>query len=383
MEAASSPAHAEIEYSEEEALIALSAAELLAKRSDFASVRKSMATPSGYDADLYGEIAQLGWLGLALPGVHGGADMKVSALATLAEAMGRHLFASPFLASTLAAQALLHAGHAHQHQAWLGRVARGEAVLTIAISEPSGSFEIDRIAAEATDAGRGLVLKGEKTRVLDAQNADAVIVAVKHGGKLALVLLERAQLEGRMRSETLIDETRRSARIRLDGLTVPREALLDEGDAAAALAHVQRVAWLLLSAEMAGGAEGVMQLTLEYLKTRTQFGKAIGGYQALKHPMVEIMCAIEHGRSLLYHAATSFDRSDPEREIALRMAKAQLGETYAYAVDRAIQFHGAIGFTYECHAQLFFRRAQWLQSSFGDSVHHRRHLAHLMWPGAR
>lgn len=382
MEAASSPARAEIEYSEEEALIALSAAELLAKRSDFASVRKSMATASGYDSDLYREIAQLGWLGLALPATHGGADMKVSALATLAEAMGRHLFASPFLASTLAAQALLHAGHAHQQQAWLGRIARGEAVITIAISEPSGSFEVDRIAAEASDAGTALVLKGEKTRVLDAQNADAVVVALKYGGQLALVLLERAQLEGRMRAETLIDETRRSARIRLDGLTVAREALL-EGDAAAALAHVQRVAWLLLAADMAGGAEGVMQLTLDYLKTRTQFGKAIGGYQALKHPMVEIMCAIEHGRSLLYHAATSFDRAGPEREIALRMAKAQLGETYAYAVDRAIQFHGAIGFTYECHAQLFFRRAQWLQSSFGDSVHHRRHLADMMWPGAR
>jgi alkylation response protein AidB-like acyl-CoA dehydrogenase len=382
MEATSSPLRAEIEYGEEEALIARSAAEFLAKRSDFAGVRAAMATPSGYDRDVYRELAELGWLGLALPAAHGGADMKVSALAPLAEAMGRHVFASPFLASTLAAQALLHAGHARQQQTWLERIARGEAVVAIAISEPSGSFELDRIAAQASDAGGGLVLTGEKTRVLDAQNADAVIVAVERAGELALVLLERAQLEGRMRAETLIDETRRSARIRLDGLSVAREALLDGGDAAAALAHVQRVAWLLLAAEMAGGAEGVMQLTLDYLKTRTQFGKAIGSYQALKHPMVEIMCAIEHGRSLLYHAATSFERSDPEREIALRMAKAQLGETYAYAVDRAIQFHGAIGFTYECHAQLFFRRAQWALCSFGDPAHHRRHLADLMWPVA-
>ena len=383
MEATSSPVRAEIEYSEEETLIALSAAELLAKRSDFGSVRATMATPSGYDVDLYREIAQLGWLGLALPAVHGGADMKVAALATLAEAMGRHLFASPFLASTLAAQALLHAGHAQQQQAWLGRIARGEAVVAIAISEPSGSFEIDRVAAEAADAGGGLALKGEKTRVLDAQNADAVIVAVEHDGKPALVLLERAQLEGRMRAETLIDETRRSARIRLDGLSVAREALLDGGDAAAALAHVQRVAWLLLAADMAGGAEGVLQLTLEYLKTRTQFGKAIGSYQALKHPMVEIMCAIEQGRSLLYHAATSF---------AAQRSRAR---------DRAAHGQGAARrdvcvrgrsrdpvprrdrFTYECHAQLFFRRAQWSQSSFGDPVHHRRHLADLMWPGAR
>jgi alkylation response protein AidB-like acyl-CoA dehydrogenase len=96
--------------------------------------------------------------------------------------------------------------------------------------------------------------------------------------------------------------------------------------------------------------------------------------------MVEIMCALEQGRSLLYHAATAWGRAEPEREIALRMAKAQLGDTYARAVDRAVQFHGAIGFTYECHAQLFFRHAQWCQASFGDSLHHRRALADLLWP---
>lgn len=379
MQAIDAPARADIEYSDEEALLARSAAEFLDKRSDFAAVRAAMATPAGYDRALYEDMARLGWLGLALPGAHGGADMPVSALATLAEAMGRHLLASPFLASTLAAQALLHAGNPRQ-QAWLGPIARGEAIAALALIEPSGSSELASIAAQATDTKGGFELRGQKMRVLDAQNADVVLIALRRAGKLGLMLATRAQLAGRMRDEVLIDETRRSARIHLDGLSLGREALLDGGDAALALAHVQRVAWLLLAAEMAGGAEGAMQLTLEYLKTRTQFGKPIGSYQALKHPMVEIMCAIEHGRSLLYHAATLFDRSDPEREIALRMAKAQLAETYAYAVDRSIQFHGAIGFTYECHAQLFFRRAQWAQSSFGDVAHHRRHLAELLWP---
>ena len=216
--------------------------------------------------------------------------------------------------------------------------------------------------------------------MLDVQNADLVIVATRRAGQLALVLVEAAALAGRVRRETLIDETRRSGRIRLDGLTLSRDALLDGGDALAALQHVQRVGWLLIAADTAGGAEGVLQLTLEYLKTRKQFGKLIGGYQSLKHPMVEIMIAIEHGRSLLYHATSAFERGDAEREVALRMAKAQLGETYAYAADRSIQFHGAIGFTYECHAQLFFRRAQWAQASFGDPAHHRRHIADLLWP---
>src|SRR5205085_8776257 len=141
---------------------------------------------------------------------------------------------------------------------------------------------------------------GSKAFVLDAQHADVVLVAVELAGEPALILLEAAALAGRMRREVLIDETRRSSRIVLDGLVVEHATLLDGGDARAALAHVQRLGWLLLAADMAGGAEGVLQLTLEYLRTRTQFGKPIGAYQALKHPMVEIMCTLEQGRSLLY-----------------------------------------------------------------------------------
>jgi alkylation response protein AidB-like acyl-CoA dehydrogenase len=376
------PALAEIEYSEEEALLAQNAAELLAARCDFAAVRRDLASESGYDPALYRELAQLGWLGVAVPEVYGGAGMRPGALASLAEPMGRFLFASPFLSTTLAAQALVAAGGEAHKQRWLPLLVRGEAIGSVALSEPSGSYELDAVQAEATPAQGGFVLRGVKTFALDAQNADFVIVAVRLQGRHALLLVPVAALEGRMRREQLVDETRRSARIALDGVHVDGAALLDGGDAAEALRHVQRCAWLLLAADMAGGAEGVLQLTVAYLKTRKQFGKAIGSYQALKHPMVEAMIAIEQGRSLLYHAATALEREDPEREIALRMAKAQLGETYAYASDRAIQFHGAIGFTYECHAQLFLRRAQWLLHAFGDSLHHRGKLAELLWPKA-
>jgi alkylation response protein AidB-like acyl-CoA dehydrogenase len=374
------PAPAEIEYSEEEALLARSAAELLAARSDFADVRRNLARESGYDPALYRELAELGWLGVAVPEAYGGAGMRPGALVSLAEPMGRHLFASPFLATTLAAQALLAAGGEAHKQRWLPALVRGQALGSVALSEPSGSYELDALRAEARPAQGGFVLSGVKTFALDAQHADFAIVAVRLHGRPALLLVPAAALAGRMRRELLVDETRRSARIALDGVRVDGDALLDGGDPEQALRHVQRCAWLLLAADMAGGAEGVLQLTVEYLRTRKQFGKAIGSYQALKHPMVDVMIAIEQGRSLLYHAATAFERKDPEREIALRMAKAQLGETYAYAADRAIQFHGAIGFTYECHAQLFLRRAQWLLHAFGDSLHHRRKLAELLWP---
>jgi acyl-CoA dehydrogenase len=379
----------DIECSEEQAMLGQNAAELLAQHCDLGSVRRAMESETGYDPALYRKLAELGWLGIAIPESHGGAGLSPGVLCAVAEPIGRHLLASPFLSTTLAAQLLLHAGSEAQKQTWLSRLVHGEATGSVALSEPGGSYALRAFGASASRTAKGLELRGTKSFVLDAAHADFAIAAVTLDGSPALVLIERPALAGRTRREVLIDETRRSYRLTLDGLTLPPEALLtahpDPQDATpqgatAALDHVERVAWLLLAAEMAGGADGVVELTLDYLRTRTQFGKPIGSYQALKHPMVEIACALEQGRSLLYHAATAFGRPEPGREIALRMAKAKLGDTFTHAADRAIQFHGAIGFTYECHAQLFFRRAQWAQFTFGDSAHHHRKLAQLLWP---
>jgi acyl-CoA dehydrogenase len=374
------PSELEIDFTEERALLAQSARDLLARRSDFAAVRAALATPLGYDPALYRELAELGWLGLALPSAYGGADMPLSALVSLCEPMGERLFASPFLGSTLAARAILGAGNEAQRQHYLPSLASGRSIASLALFEPDGSWDLGHARAEARPTERGFQLSGIKTLAPDAQHAEHVVASVQLRGELALVILSADELRGRLQPERLVDETRRSARIDLSGLSVSSAALLDGAPGAPVLQQVEALAWLLLSAEMAGGAEGVLQLTLDYLRTRKQFGKAIGSYQALKHPMVEIMCAIEEGRSLLYRAATAFDRSSADLENALRMAKAQLGETYGYAADRSIQFHGAMGFTYECHAQLFFRRAQWAEHSFGDALHHRRHLASQLWP---
>ena len=120
-----------------------------------------------------------------------------------------------------------------------------------------------------------------------------------------------------------------------------------------------------------------MKVTLEYINKRKQFGKLIGSYKGLKHPMAEILCDYDYARSLLYHAATIYG-TGTEAEIAIRLAKAHAGDTFLHAADRAVQFHGGFGFTYECDAQLFLRRASWCQYYFGDSVHHRTHLSSLM-----
>ena len=206
-------------------------------------------------------------------------------------------------------------------------------------------------------------------------------VGVQFKGEPALVALSREQLAGSAPlTHTLIDETKRAAKLSLDGTAVPRSALLDQNATVAALHDIHLLGALLVAAEAAGSAAACLDTTVEYLKTRKQFGRLIGSYQALKHPAVDILCAVDDARSLVYHAAclVGGDNLDPDAEIACRMAKAQATDALCFAGDRAVQFHGGMGFTYECDAQLYIRRAQWSQQQFGDSRHHRKRLADLL-----
>ena len=349
------------------------------KNSSFEKVRECLEIESGYDPKLWQEIADLGWLGIAIPENYGGAGMSVPDIVPVVESMGRFLHTSPFLATTLAGQFLLKAVNETQKKRWLPKLASGKSIGTVALMEPEGSWEPEQITASAEMTAQGYRLNGVKTFVWDAQNADMILGTFQMEGEPAFFLIESDRLDpSAFHRDILIDETRRSSRIHFDRLDVPSDALLSINNSRGALKDLHALAILLLCAEMTGGANGVMELTLDYLKVRKQFGKLIGSYQALKHPMVDIMMGVENTKSHLYYAATIFEGMQGESEIALRMTKAQAGETYTYAADRAVQFHGAMGFTYECNAQLFFRRAQWSHYSFGDSRHHRRHLANLL-----
>lgn len=368
-------------FDEEQELIAKNALDLLGERSGFDDVRKWMQSESGYDTEVWRELAALGWLGMGIPEEFGGSGLGVTELVSVIESMGRKMFGSPFLANTLAAELLGLAGGDALKRHWLPALAAGEKIGCVALGEGAGSWDLDDCTARAEADGGRIRLTGEKCFVLDAQNADLFLVACRFDGELAIVALTRSEIpDDALRTERIVDETRRSARLRLDGLVVSQDALLSGGDVAAALHRIQMLGALLVSAEMVGAAQGVLELTVEYLKTRVQFGKKIGGYQALKHPMVWIMVGVEHSVSLLYRAATLWDAGEDPTEIetAVRMSKAMSGDCCTNAVDRSIQFHGAFGFTWDCHAQLFFRRAQWAEYTFGDAAHHRRHLSGVL-----
>jgi alkylation response protein AidB-like acyl-CoA dehydrogenase len=367
-----------IGFSEEQADLLDAATVFCREKSPIAKVRRLIEDETGYDADVWREMGELGWLGIAAPEVYGGLGLPIGAVVPMLEQMGRRLLATPFLSTTLAAQALLVGGTEGQKQALLPKIAAGTAA-TLALVEASGDWNLENIQCAATDAGAGaLRLAGEKFLVCDAAAAAWIIASVTYEGRPNLVVIEKAAIpQGALRRETIIDETKRAFALSLDGVETPKANLFDPARASAAFAHIHLAANLLGSAEMCGGTQAVIDYTVDYLKTRKQFGKLIGSYQALKHPIVDAYVGYEQARSHLYSAAHCFGEQGAG-EISTRMAKAQADAAFSYAADRAIQFHGGFGFTYDCDAQLYRRSAIWHAAQYGDGAYHKRRLAQLL-----
>jgi alkylation response protein AidB-like acyl-CoA dehydrogenase len=343
------------------------------ERSPMAQVRRLIGSESGFDAAVWQEMAALGWMAIAVPEEFGGVGLSLAEVVPVVEQMGRNLLASPFVSTTLAMQAIIAGGSGVQQAEWLPSLASG-AVATLALSEAHGDWDLAHIEATAAKDGGQLRLSGTKHFVLWAKDADLILVSVRIDGSPALVILTKDDLPANaLRPETIIDETRRSFALMLDGIAIATNAVLDS----APLSALGEAALLLQSAEMVGGTQAVIDYTLGYLQVRKQFGRLIGEYQALKHPMVDAYVAYEKARSHLYGAAHSHGEQG-RAGIAAHMAKAAADKAYAYAADRAIQFHGAFGFTHDCDAGLHRRAAIFHASQFGDAAWHRAKLAELL-----
>ena len=365
-----------LKFSEEQAMLLDVAREFCKNKSPMPSVRAQLETDSGYDAALWDEMVALGWTGIALPESCGGSAMGVTTVVPVVEAMGRAMLGTPMISTTLAAQLLLRAGGASRMESLLSDIAAGT-IATIAQLENADWGDASLACSVDADG----VLHGRKTFVSDAAAAQLFVVVVEHQGEPALANVGADQLGAQaIVSNTLIDQTKRSATVDFTGVTVARDAMLTGSAVSSALHDLRLLGALLVAAEATGSAASCLDTVVEYLKTRKQFGKLIGSYQALKHPTVDILTAVDSGRSFIYHAATLVGDEPLERdaEIACRMAKAHATETLLYAGDRAVQFHGGMGFTYECDAQLYIRRAQWTQQEYGDAQHHRKRLAALL-----
>ncbi len=324
----------QIRYEEEHALLRAEARRWLDERFPIARVRSLADSASGEDAADWKELAVLGWLGLVVPEKLGGAQLGATHLAVLMEETGRRLLPSPLLPSTLAALALVLDGTAAQRERWLPEIASGESRAVYAKS----------------------------ASVWGAEHADALVVP--RNGTLEVVERRSGTLE--IEPEIVLDRTRRSARVTRNGVALAADSPSDRLTAWACVA---------LAAEMAGGADALLNLTSAYAATREQFGKPIGSFQAVKHPLVNVLIGVETLRSLVYAAASALDAESADAEALARMAKAHACDVYVFAASRAVQLHGGFGFTLDCDAHLYLKRAQTTRPAFGDAMAQRRWLA--------
>lgn len=370
-----------IGLSEEQAQLLEVAEAFCRDKSPIDKVRSLIDDELGYDTALWQEIAELGWLGIGVPENYGGIGLGMGEVVPLVEHMGRNLMNTPFVPTVLAAQALVRGGSEAQKEEWLPKLATGS-VASLALCEDHADWNLENLTASARRKDGVLSLSGKKYLVLHAATAEMVLATVALDGEAALVILSADDLKGRMKREKIIDDTQRAYALDLNGLEVAETALLptdmSANPAGDTLAHIEQAASLLLAADMCGGAFACIDYTLDYLRTRKQFGKLIGSYQSLKHTMVDAHQAYEKARSHLYSAAHVFGEQG-EGDIAVHMAKAEAGEAFAFAADRAIQFHGGFGFTYDCDAQLYRRRAIMGCALHGDARYHRRKIAELMF----
>lgn len=365
-----------IRFSEEQAMLKDVAGEFCRDKSPIAAVRRQLETETGYDHALWDEMVSLGWCGIALPETVGGSGLGVCALVPVVEAMGRAMLGTPLISSALAGQLIVRAGSTEQTERLLPALVEGKPATPALLD--GGDWGEDKVSLTLDDGG---VLHGVKRLVPDAAVASLFVVPADFKGEVVLAVVLAEQLgDGALSANTLIDQTKRAADVDFSGARVQENNVITGPGVVSALRDVRLLGALLVAAEATGSATACLDTIVEYLKTRKQFGKLIGSYQALKHPTVDILMATDSSRSFIYHAATLVSDAplDVDAEIACRMAKAQATQTLLYAGDRAVQFHGGMGFTYECDAQLYIRRAQWSQQQFGDARHHRKRLAALL-----
>jgi len=369
-------------FFEEQEMLRRSAREFLVKECSPKVVRKLMEG-SGYDPAMWKKIADLGWTALGIPEEYGGVGTFLDLVVVLEEA-GRALLPGPFFSTMgLAVPAILEAGTEVQKKEVLGAIAEGKARATLALTEPSGRWDAGHVRLAATRAGGGWRLDGVKLFVPDAEAADYTVVAARTRGEgddgiTAFLVKGRPQGMTVTPVETL-DMTRRWSEIRFDHVQLGDDAVMGAPDKAwPRLKRALEWSTAALCAEMVGGVQKVLETSTEYAKTRHQFGKPIGIYQAVSHKLADMLVLSESGRSATYYAAWAVDADAPDRSLASSMAKAYVSDAYRKVAGDGIQVHGGIGFTWEHDMHLYFKRAKSSEVTLGDATYHRELVAQAL-----
>ena len=364
-------------FSPEQDQLRAQARSFLKMRFPASRVADLASSADGWDRSSWPEIARLGWTGASIPEAQGGSGGGFLEEAIIFEELGRALYPGPYFATIgLALPALACAPEL------LPKVASGAFTATLASREPArpgGAVGADGVATAARQAKGRWLLRGDKYLVPDAGSVDAFVVTARGPDGVGLFLVERHRDRPKVTVKDTVDGTRRLGCVSFDD----DEARLLAAPPAAAeiVARTTRRAFAALALEAVGIGSQALALAVEHAKTRVQFGRPIGAYQAVSHKLADTYVEVELARSLAYWAAWCIAAGDEAAELAASAAKAHAAEAAVAACERAIQVHGGMGFTWDHPLQRYYKRALWIESFDRSSAAHRAQIAHALLDG--
>ena len=342
------------DFSADQKALREQARKFLGEHASSTRVRRILEGAAPYDAELWKGMGEMGWLGTAIPETDGGAGFGYLELCVIAEELGRSLAPTPFASTIyLAAEALRIAGSEAQKKRWLPRIAQGEAIGCLALSEGTQVTTPGNLATRA----EGARLTGAKVPVMDGDVADfAVVLAAQSAGRAGLYIVELAGPGVTRASLPTVDPTRSHARIAFEGAAA--EPLGAAGQGWPLVERLLDRAAVLVAFEQIGGAQAALDMAREYAMGRFAFGRQIASFQAIKHKLADMYVGIELARSNAYYGAWALSKDAPELGVAAAAARVAASEAYYQAAKENIQVHGGMGFTWEFDCHLHYRRAK-------------------------
>jgi pimeloyl-CoA dehydrogenase small subunit len=368
----------DFELSDEQRLLKESVERLLSGRYDFESRLTYGKLPEGWSRDIWRSFAELGLLGLPFDEAHGGFGAGPVETMIVMEAFGRALVLEPYLATVVLAGGLIRLGGSEQQKAeLLPKIAAGDIVMAFAHAERHARYDLHHVEVSAQQDGGSWIINGEKSLVLDGDSADQLIVSARVAGDkrdasgIALFLVDAAA-SGVSRRGYPTQDGRRAAEISFSSVRVPQANLIGTpGEASPLIERVTAEAIAALSAEAVGAMHEMHAVTVDYLKTRKQFGAPIGNFQVLQHRAADMFVALEQARSMAMLATMMTQETDAAaRSAAISAAKAQVGRSARLIGQAAVQLHGGVGMTMEYKIGHYFKRVTMIDILFGDADHH-------------
>jgi alkylation response protein AidB-like acyl-CoA dehydrogenase len=371
------------DLSQEQQLLADSFKRFAANDYTFEARAKIVDSPRGWSEKVWASLAEMGLLGLPFPAEHDGFGGTAVDVMIVMETIGEALIVEPYLATVgLAGQFVMRAGSPAQQKRLLPAIAQGQCKMAFAHTEPGARYDLTHVGLRARREGAGFVLDGDKHVVLHGAAADELVVSARTAGEstdphgVSLFLVDRTAPGVTVKEYRTIDELR-AADISLSGVVVPRDALIGlEGAGLPLIDEVVDYATALLCAEAVGAIRYANETTLEYLKTRRQFGVPIGTFQALQHRMVDMVISYEQARSMAYLACVKVDTAGPaERRRVVSAAKVKVADACRHVSQESVQLHGGMGMSEELKVSHTFRRLTMIAQTFGDAEHHLERFA--------